>query len=280
VSDDNWMRQPFTPSVLPVDYFRRPSPARMWNYLQGGDDNFALDRSAGDAYAEGYPEIFYLARQSRRFLMRAVRVIAEEGGVHQFLDLGCGLPAPSGLRNVHDIAQEIHPRARVVYVDNDKVVISHADALLKSRTPEGATAYIEADVHDPEPILAQAADTLDFSQPVGILMVGVLGHVAEYDEARSIVDRLLAAVPTGSYLVVSDGTDVDENKVKGVVQRNSSGVAAYYSRSLAQFGDYFAGLELLDPGCVPVSQWRPEPAEIGAVRAVASYAGVALKTAR
>jgi hypothetical protein len=271
------MLRPSERSTLPPGYFRKPSPARMWNYLQGGDDNYALDRDAGDAYANGYPDIFYLAKQSRRFVMRAVRVIADEGDVHQFLDLGCGLPSPSDLPNVHEVAQQVHADARVVYVDSDKVVMAHAAALLTSATLEGKTEYIEADVHNPGPILTRAADTLDFAKPIGVLMVGILGHVADYGEARSIVDQIVGAVAPGSYLAISDGTDVDRSKVEGVSQRNASGVAAYYSRTVDQFTDYFNGLELLTPGCLPVSLWRPEPARIGTARPVASYAGVARK---
>jgi hypothetical protein len=274
---NDWMKRPFQPSTLPTDYFHRPSPARMWNYLQGGDDNLALDRTAGDAYATEFPEIFYIARQVRRFLMRAVRFVAEDGNVRQFLDLGCGLPSPVDLANVHEVAQRIHPDARVVYVDNDRVVISYADALLTSSTAEGRTAYVEADVGDPATILTQAAETLDFTEPVAVLMLGILGHIADYDEACSIVDEFMDAVPPGSYLVVNDGTNDSDRQRQGVQKRNHAGVAPYCLRSPEQFRGYFDRLELVEPGVVPVPMWRPEPSELGTVRSVPGCAGVARK---
>lgn len=165
----------------------------MWNYLQGGKDNYALDRSAGDAMASAQPDSFYLARQAREFLSRAVRSVAAEAGVRQFLDLGCGLPAPQGLDNVHEVAQTIHPDARVVYVDNDRVVLAHAEALLTPLTPAGRCAYIEADVHDLGSILVQARETLDFTRPIGVVMIGILGHIAEFGEALGLIDVVMGA---------------------------------------------------------------------------------------
>jgi hypothetical protein len=276
----DWMQRPFQPSTLGPDYFHTPSPARMWNYLQGGDDNLALDRATGDAYASAFPDIFYVARQVRRFLIRAVRYLATEGNLTQYLDLGCGLPAPRDLLNVHEVAQAIHPGARVVYVDNDKVVISHADALLTSTTREGRTSYIEADIRDPAPILAQAAETLDFTQPVGVLLCGVLAHIADYDHALRVAHEYLKPVPPGSYLLVNDGTDEDPVRNEGVRQRNDTGIAPYHSRSIDQFRRYFGDLELVEPGIVPVTLWRPEPSTLGTVRPVPDYGGVARKLAR
>jgi SAM-dependent methyltransferase len=249
----------------------------MWNYLQGGDDNLALDRATGDAYADAFPEIFYIARQTAQFRTRAVRYLATEGNVSQFLDLGCGLPAPNDLLNVHEVAQASHPGARVVYVDNDKVVISHADALLTSTTREGATAYIEADIRNPAPILTRAAETLDFTQPIGILFSGVLGHVSDYDQACSLLREYLAAVVPGSYLLISDGSDESENKNKGVRQRNETGIAPYHSRTQRQIRQYFNGLTIVDPGIVAPTLWHPEPSEVGSVRPVPSYVGVGRK---
>jgi hypothetical protein len=249
----------------------------MWNYLQGGDDHFALDRVAADVQAEVFPEIFYLARQARRFLSRAIRYTSTEGDVRQFLDLGCGLPVPTDLDNVHEVAQAIHPDARIVYVDSDRVVIAYADALLASKTREGVTAHIEADIRDPAPILAQAAETLDFSQPVAVLMLGVLGHIADFDEACAAVDDFMAAMPAGSYLIVHDGYDDDHGVKEGVARRNETGIQPYYLRTAEEFERYFHNLELADPGIVPVTTWRPEFTDLGATRTVPGYAAVGRK---
>lgn len=249
----------------------------MWNYLQGGKDNYALDRSAGDAMASAQPDSFYLARQAREFLSRAVRSVAAEAGVRQFLDLGCGLPAPQGLDNVHEVAQTIHPDARVVYVDNDRVVLAHAEALLTPLTPADRCAYIEADVHDLGSILVQARETLDFTRPIGVVMIGILGHIAEFGEALGLIDVVMGAASTGSFLIVGDGVDDDSAMRQGIAQRNQSGIAPYHLRTVEQFQGYFRGLELLQPGIVPVTLWRPDLAEVGTPRPVPSSAGVARK---
>jgi hypothetical protein len=253
----------------------------MWNYLQGGDDHFALDRAAGDAQAEAFPDIFHLARQARRFLSRAVRHTATDGDIHQFLDLGCGLPVPDDLENVHEIAQDIHPDSRVVYVDHDRVVVSYADALLTSKTGEGVTAHIEADIRDPAPVLTQAAQTLDLTRPVAVLMLGVLGHIADFDEACATVDGFMAAMPGGSYLIVHDGHDdgYDDNKGvrEGVARRNETGIAPYHLRTGRQFQRYFHDLDVLDPGIVPVTTWRPDHVDPTTIRPVAGYCGVGRK---
>jgi hypothetical protein len=174
-----------------------PHSARIWNYWLGGKDNYEVDRVAGDQYREVFPGIVDIARASRQFLARAVGHLVREVGIRQFLDIGTGLPTEE---NTHEIAQRVAPESRVVYVDNDPLVLLHAHALLTS-TPEGRTEYIEGDLHDPEGILAQAAHTVDFTRPVGLILSGILGHIADYDEARSIVRRLMAALPSGSGLV-------------------------------------------------------------------------------
>jgi hypothetical protein len=178
-----------------------PNSARIWNYWLGGKDNYPVDREAGDDYRAIYPEIVGVARASRRFLTRAVRYLAGEAALRQFLDIGTGLPTAE---NTHEVAQRVAADARVVYVDNDPVVLAHARALLTST--QGVTAYIDADLHDPERILAAALRTLDFTQPIGLMLLGILGHVGDDDEAQAIVRRLLAALPSGSYLTVCDGT--------------------------------------------------------------------------
>src|SRR5256714_4397962 len=182
-----------------------PHSARVWNYWLGGKDNFAADRAMGDQVRQVFPDIVEVARVSRAFLVRAVRYLTDEVGIRQFLDIGTGLPTAD---NTHEVAQRIAPDSRIVYVDNDPLVLVHAEALLTS-TPEGACAYLEADVRDPEAILAEAAKTLDFSQPVGLMLMGILGLVGDYDEARSIVRTLVAALPSGSYLALYDGSDTD-----------------------------------------------------------------------
>src|SRR5438477_3928693 len=176
----------------------RAHTARIWNYWLGGKDNYPIDREVGDPIRQLHPNIGHYARADRLFLGRAVSHLANEAGIRQFLDIGTGLPTAD---NTHEVAQRINPRARIVYVDNDPLVLAHARALLTS-TPHGATDYIDADVRDPDTILRGAAQTLDFTRPVAVMMLGILGNVVDYQQARSIVERLVAAVPAGSYLVV------------------------------------------------------------------------------
>ncbi|WP_051799521.1 SAM-dependent methyltransferase [Catenuloplanes japonicus] len=237
----------------------RPSSARVWNYLLGGKDNFAVDRQLGEALRTANPGIAEIARAQRRFLIQAVTLIAGEVGIRQFLDIGTGLPTAD---NTHEVAQRVAPDSRIVYVDNDPLVLTHARALLKS-SPEGATAYVDSRVEDPERILAEAARTLDFSRPVALTMIGILGNVADYAEARAIVTRLLAAVPSGSYLVVSDGTSTSEQSVESQRVASRSG-HPYNLRSPEEIAGYFEGLEVLAPGVVPTSQWRPAPGSVQA----------------
>jgi SAM-dependent methyltransferase len=274
---DNWMNRPFEPAALDTEYFERPSPARMWNYLQGGDDHYPLDREAGDAMAASHPEIFDLAKQTRRFLIRAAEYLAQDFGVRQFLDIGCGLPSPHDLPDLHEVAQNRHSDARVVYVDNDKVVMAHAQGWSKAITHDGRCDYLEEDARNPEAILAGSAETLDFTQPVAVCLLGVLGHIPDYDEALSIVRQLMAAVPSGSFLIFADGFD-EERLHEGVSNRNDTGIDPYTLRTIDQFNGYAEGLELLEPGVTSVSLWRPEPVAVGNIRPVMQYGGVARKS--
>ena len=236
-----------------------PNSARIWNYWLGGKDNYPVDREAGDEYRAIYPEIVQVARASRQFLARAVLYLAGEAQVQQFLDIGTGLPTFS---NTHDVAQRVAPDTRVVYVDNDPVVLAHARALLTS--PQRATAYIDADLRDPHAILAAAARTLDLTQPVGLMLLGILGHVDDDEEARSIVRRLVAALPSGSYLTICDGTnDISEAGVEAQRRYNESGAVPYRLRSAQQIADFFDGLEVVEPGVVSCPRWRPDPADVG-----------------
>ncbi|MEU8342052.1 S-adenosyl methyltransferase [Actinomadura meyerae] len=232
-----------------------PHTARVWNYWLGGKDNYIVDRELGDQIQAVLPDIVASARADRGFLGRAVAHLAGEAGIRQFLDLGTGLPTAG---NTHEVAQGIAPEARVVYVDNDPLVLTHAHALLTS-TPEGATDYIEADVRDPESILERASATLDFSQPVAIMMLGILNFIPGEDEAQRVVDRLVAAVPSGSHLAIAHPSgEVDgEAAQQAVDMSNQAGVAQMRLRSKAELERFFTGLELLEPGVVSCSQWRP-----------------------
>jgi SAM-dependent methyltransferase len=232
-----------------------PHSARIWNYWLGGKDNFAVDREAGDDFLSVYPLQLDKALACRRFLARTVRHLVTEAGIRQFLDVGTGLPTAE---NTHQVAQRLAPESRIVYVDNDPLVLAHARALLTS-SPRGVTRYIDADMHDPDTILGEAARVLDLDRPVALLMIGVLGHVADHDEARSIVARLLAGLPAGSYLVESDGTDASPAYLAAIERYRDSGGVPYNARTHEQIAAFYAGLELVEPGVVPIHLWRPDP---------------------
>jgi S-adenosyl methyltransferase len=250
--------------------------ARVWNYWLGGKDNYPVDRQVGDRVAEMYPDIVRLARAARGFLTRAVSYLASEAGIHQFLDVGTGLPT---VNNTHQVAQSAAPGARVVYADNDPMVLAHARALLSS-TPEGATDYVDADLRDPGLILREAARTLDFTEPVAITLIAILHHIGDYGEARSIVNRLMQAVPAGSYLVLSHSTNVINGAAsdEAVARWNQFGKPPVTLRSPAQIAGFFDGLELLDPGVVSTTRWRPDVASIGGgIPEVDQFCGVGRK---
>jgi hypothetical protein len=253
-----------------------PHSARIWNYWLGGKDNYPVDRAAGDQYREVFPEIVDVARASRQFLTRAVRYLAGEAQVRQFLDIGTGLPTAD---NTHQVAQGVDPTCRIVYVDNDPLVLTHARALLTS-TPQGATDYIDADLRDPDRILEAADRTLDFSRPIALMLMGILGHIGDYATARSIVKRLLDPLPSGSYLTLNDGTDVISKAFAEAQQRyNESGALPYQLRSPEQIAGFFDGLELVEPGVVSVPRWRPDVAEAddGLPAEVDAFGGVGRK---
>jgi hypothetical protein len=240
-----------------------PVSARIWNYWMGGTDWYPVDQQAGDAYATLSPGVFDLARSSRRYLARAVRYAAGDAGVRQFLDCGSGLPSNDP---THVVAQAVAPESRVVYVDHDPLVLAHARALLTSN-PSGGTDYIEADLYDPGTLLSIARTKLDFGQPVAIMLMGVMGHVgnpAEDDDAvaRSIIDRLKDALPSGGYLIMYEGTDTDPAQREALRQYNESGAIPYRLRQYEQVARFFDGLELAEPGLVPIHQWRPEPGTV------------------
>jgi hypothetical protein len=229
--------------------------ARVYDYWLGGKDNFAADRAAAQRVIEAYPDIVRSARANRAFLGRAVRYLVREAGVRQFLDIGTGLPAAD---NTHEVAQGAAPQCRVVYVDNDPVVLSHAQALLASG-PDGATAYVDADLRDPPAILAAAAELLDFSRPVAVMLVAILQHVGDHEDPYGIVARLAAAVPPGSYLALSHpASDIEAAAMAEIAVRMNETVAEKVTfRTRAQVLRFFDGLDLVEPGVVPVPRWRP-----------------------
>jgi hypothetical protein len=231
-----------------------PHSARIWNYWLGGKDNYAVDREAGDQYRAIFPGITDVARTSRAFLTRAVRYLAGEAGIRQFLDIGTGLPTAD---NTHEVAQRVAPESRIVYVDNDPLVLAHARALLTS-TPEGACEYVDADIRDPAKILDTAKGLLDFTQPIALMLMGIMGHFTD-EEAYPIVSRLLDGLPSGSYFALYDGADTNEAFNEAQRGYNQSGAVPYYLRSPEQFVRFFEGLDMVDPGVAPVPHWRPDP---------------------
>ncbi|HEU4421675.1 MAG TPA: SAM-dependent methyltransferase [Pilimelia sp.] len=232
-----------------------PQTARIWNYWLGGKDNFDVDRQVGDQIRQSYPVIVDSARLSRAFLVRAVRYLAGEAGIRQFLDIGTGLPTAN---NTHEVAQRVAPESRIVYVDNDPLVLVHARALLTS-SPEGATDYVDGDLRDPDTVLREASRTLDLSKPVALLLMGVLGHIGDDNQARSIVSDLMAGLPSGSYLATYDGGNTSEAVVEAARIWNQSAEPKYHLRSPEQIARFFDDLVLVEPGVVNVTDWRPDP---------------------
>ncbi|NEB78611.1 SAM-dependent methyltransferase [Streptomyces sp. SID14478] len=230
-----------------------PHSARFWNYFVGGKDNYEVDREIGDQIKEIFPGLVDVAVTSRHFLGRVVRHLVVEQGVRQFLDIGTGLPTAD---NTHDVAQRFAPDARIVYVDNDPLVLTHARALLTS-TPEGRTAYLDSDLTDPDAILEAATATLDLSQPVALMILNTLGHFPDQERTRSLVARLMSGLPSGSYLTICDGTATSEGMIAASEAYNKSGAVPYHVRSVAEIEGLFGDLELLEPGIVRVTDWRP-----------------------
>ena len=251
-----------------------PHPARVYDYFLDGKDNFEADRVAADAAIEAFPRTAESARAARAFLRRVVQFLAGEAGVRQFLDIGTGLPSGE---NVHQVAQSAAPGARIVYVDNDPIVLLHAQALLTS-SPGGAVAYLDADLRDPEKILGEAATTLDFGRPVAVLLLGILHNVGDADDPYGIVRRLVAALPGGSYLAVCHLTaDIYPELAEWARALNERQLdAPIVLRDRAQVTGFFEGLELVEPGVVQLSKWRPR-SEVEAAAAAALWGGVARK---
>jgi hypothetical protein len=247
-------REPAPPSIDVAT----AHPARRYNYWLGGKDNFAADRASGDAIEAIFPGIRIAAIQNRRFLHRAVRYLVQDAGVRQFLDIGTGLPTAE---NTHDVAQRLAPESRIVYVDNDPLVLTHARALLTS-DPRGATAYVEADLREPAKILTNSTvtDTLDLTRPVGLLLVAILHFIPHTEQAYSIVRTLMDALPVGSFLVISHAT-VDllhPDTARALEGGDIPGRGSFTDRTHAEIERFFEGLDLVPPGLTVVSEWRPD----------------------
>jgi trans-aconitate methyltransferase len=257
---------PFDTSVAHV--------ARVYNYWLGGKDNFAADRAAGEQAIRAFPEIGLSARSNRAFLSRAVRFLAGECEIRQFLDIGTGIPSAN---NTHEVAQSVAPATRIVYVDNDPVVLTHARALLTS-DPAGATDYIDADLRDPRGILAGATRLLDFSRPVAVMLMAVLQHLDDEDDPYRVVETLLEPLPPGSYLALSHpAKDINAEAMAKMAETLNRMMAEKVTfRDNAAVARFFDGLELAEPGMVQASKWRPV-SETEAASPAALWAGVARK---
>ncbi|MFH8610045.1 SAM-dependent methyltransferase [Streptomyces sp. NPDC018029] len=232
--------------------------ARVWNYWIGGKDHYEVDQQVGDQVATMFPVIRDVARADREFLGRAVRFLTADCGVRQFLDIGTGLPT---LDNTHEIAQRIAPESRIVYVDNDPIVLAHARSLLVG-TPQGATDYIDADAHHPNSVIEGASATLDLDRPVAVMMLGILNFVLDTEQALDIVRRVMSSVPSGSYLAMTHPTtDTDlggEGNVEAMKFWNENATPPITARSRTEISAFFDGLDLLTPGLVSCSRWRAD----------------------
>ncbi|WP_432136442.1 SAM-dependent methyltransferase [Streptomyces sp. bgisy154] len=253
----------------------QPHTARIWNYWLGGKDNYEVDRAAGDQIRQLHPGIGDYAREDRLFLGRAVRHLVTEAGIRQFLDIGTGLPTAD---NTHEVAQRLAPESRIVYVDNDPLVLAHARALLTS-TPEGRTDYLDEDLRNIDVILEHAAEILDFSRPVALMLLGVVIFVGDDEDPYGLVRGLVDRLPSGSHLVLSHTVtspsmpDVDE----AVKFWNEHGTPKLTQRTPEAVARFFDGLQLLEPGVVSCSRWRPEGTDGTEPEEVAMFGGVAAK---
>jgi hypothetical protein len=258
-----------------------PVSARIWNYWLGGKDFYQVDREAGDQFLALYPNIANLARAMRLFLSRTVTYLARDAGVRQFLDIGTGLPTED---NTHQIAQRAAPDARVVYVDNDPLVLAHARALLTGAR-QGTTDYIHADLNQPGELLHIARDKLDFSQPVAVIIMGVLGHIGnpasnDDEHARSVVARLKEALPPGGYLVIGESADTEDANNAAIDEYNDTGAAPYRLRSIGQIRRLFDGFDAVPPGIVRIQQWRPDDSSAAMPQDIHAWGAVARKPSR
>jgi len=248
--------------------------ARVYDYWLGGKDNFAPDRAAAEAAMREDPNVVEGVRGNRAFLARAVRYLAGEAGIRQFLDIGTGIPAAD---NTHEVAQDVAPECRVVYVDNDPIVLAHARALLTTGS-EGATAYLDEDLRNVPEIVAAAAGTLDLTQPVAVMLIGILHCIPDEDDPAGIVKQLMDAVPAGSYLAISHpANDINNPGIRKLASKlNELMPMKLRFRSRAQVAAFFDGLELVEPGLVRAPEWRPD-AGTDLANPAALWGGVARK---
>jgi S-adenosyl methyltransferase len=255
-----------------------PQPARFWDYLLGGKDNYPIDREVGEQVLAIFPDLLDAARADRGFLVRVVRYLVEEAGIRQLLDIGTGLPT---VNNTHQVAQATASECHIVYVDNDPMVLVHARALLTS-SKEGRTDYLHADVRDPERILHESTRTLDFTQPIALMLLGIINYIIDSAEAHAIVKRLVNALPPGSYLAMSHPTaEIHSEAIEtSIEQYNASGAPPIRTRSRQELTEFFDGLELLEPGVVSCSLWRPNRTDLGTPIEVTQYCGLARKPYR
>jgi len=239
--------------------------ARVYDYLLGGKDNFAADRGAAEQAMRINPDIVSTVRANRAFLVRTTSYLVGQAGIRQFLDIGTGMPTN---RNIHEVAQSIAPESRIVYVDHDPIVLTHARALLSS-DPKGATDYLEADLREPGKILAEAAHTLDFSRPVAIMLIAILHLILDRDDPYHLVSQLVSAAAPGSYVVISHAaSDIDTGAMISMTNRLNELMAQQsVPRTHREVAAFFAGLDLIEPGLVRIPEWRPASVSDSAVRA-------------
>ncbi len=275
---DNQARSWFLPAPAEDEQWAEidtgaPHIARIYNYWLGGKDNFTADREAAELVISSYPTIRASVRAQREFLGRAVRYLAAGAGIRQVLDIGTGLPSAN---NTHEVAQEVAPESRVVYVDNDPIVLAHARALLAS-SPQGVTAYLDADLRDAGEILKAATSTLDFGEPVAVMLLGILHCIPDVDDPAGIVRRLLDAVPSGSYLVIAHpASDIHATQIGNAATRVNAVMAEPVTlRPHAEVARFFGGLDMVQPGLVQLHRWRAVPSDPGLE--IANYGGVARK---
>jgi hypothetical protein len=271
---DGWLKGAAHAVSMPRIDITVANTARAWNYMVGGKDNFEADREAVRQLIAAAPVIGIAAPASRAFLFRAVRYLADEVGIRQFLDIGTGIPTAG---NTHEVAQSVAPECRIVYVDNDPVVLTHARALLRS-CPEGVTSYVDADARDPGKILTEARATLDFREPIAIMMVDLLNFIGDDATVSSTLSALIAAVPSGSYLtIMHPASDLDPALLEAERRWNLLASQRVKLRSREQVSGFLTGLELVEPGLVTVPEWRPDAGDPVPTEMIPLYGVVARK---
>jgi hypothetical protein len=271
---DEWLKGTTRPVKIAQIDTTTPNVARVWNYLVGGRDNFDVDRKAAKQLIAAAPVMEHVGLASRAFLRRAVSSLAGEAGIRQFLDIGTGIPAAG---NTHEVAQLIAPKSKIVYVDNDRIVLAHARAMLRS-AEEGVTSYIDADARDPAKILSEARETLDFGAPVAVVLIDLLNFIGDDSEVRSILATLMEAVVAGSYLVIMQpANDIDAALMAAQRRWNQVAPTPVSLRDRDEVTAWFDGLELVEPGIVAAPEWHPDKDDPQYDMPIPLYVGVARK---